>query len=243
VGQFVLPFGLLAVYDTPLQPIQPLYEKALGLRVDSGVMFEGNFGNDAGKYRYAAALTTGRGPNTLSSDVGSVTCLRIERNFVGVVRGANSRVQLGASLLTGRLPRTQFNTELPASGTVSEKTRVNKTRFALDGQLQGGNTIARGELIFGGDSTAAGSQEDVWGYFLEGNQRLTDRLALVSEAKWWRLPVKPQGISVLGMGINYSLGKGVVLQSLFEYERQIPLPAGRTPIVNRRFILQTRLVF
>ena len=243
VGQFVLPFGLIAVYDTPLQPIQPLYEEALGLRVDTGILFEGHFGNEAGKYRYAASLTTGRGPNKLSSDIGGVTCFRIERNFNGDVRGATSRVQIGASILTGRLPLTQFNTELPASGTVTEKTMVNKTRFAIDGQIGSGNTIGRGEVIFGGDSTASGSQEDVGGYFLEGNQRLGNRLAAVTEIKWWRLPVKPQGISVLGAGLNYSLGRGVILQTLYEYERQIPLPAGRAPIVNRRFIIQTRLTF
>jgi hypothetical protein len=237
-GQFVVPFGLLAVYDTPLQPIQPLYEKSLGLRVDTGVMVEGDFGSDLGKYHYAASITNGTGPNRADEDNNKVFCFRVERNFIGNLRGKEARIQLGGSLLSGRLPKTQFDTVLPASGLVALGERVDKTRFGIDGQVVSGNTITRGEIVFGGDG-----QEPVWGYFLEDNYRLTPRFATVAEAKWWRLPVKPQGISVMGVGVNYDLGNGAILRALYEYQRDVPLPVGRPPIVTHRFVLQTRLSF
>ncbi|MFM7322649.1 MAG: hypothetical protein ACKO5K_14160, partial [Armatimonadota bacterium] len=77
-GQFVLPFGLAAVYDTTLQPFETLAGQSVGLRVDSGAMAEGDYG----PFHYAGALTTGRGPGRTDDDGRPVLSARLERHFL-----------------------------------------------------------------------------------------------------------------------------------------------------------------
>ena len=228
VGQFVLPFGLIAVYDTPLQPIQPLYEKSLGLRVDTGTMLEGEYG----PYHYAGSITTGSGPNRRDINDGRLYTFRLERSVDTKI----GRIQVGGSLLTGKGPVTNFETELPASGTSGAREFVNMTRFAGDGQYFLGPWTARGEVVFG-----ANDQNPVWGYFAEGDYRVLPRLELVTYLKRWDFPVKPQQTSSLGFGVNLTMGKGLILRALYEYERDVPL--SNNPFATRRFTVQTRLNF
>lgn len=228
VGQFVLPFGLIAVYDTPLQPIQPLYEKSLGLRVDTGVMLEGEYG----PYHYAGSITTGSGPNRRDFNDGRLFTFRLERTVDTKI----GRIQVGGSLLTGKGPVTTFRTELPASGTSGAREFVPMTRFAGDGQYFLGPWTARGEIIFGADD-----QNSVWGYFAEGDYRVLPSLELVVYTKRWDFPVKPQQASSLGFGANFTVAKGLILRALYEYERDVPI--GSDPFTTRRFTIQTRLNF
>ncbi|MBC8103055.1 MAG: hypothetical protein H7Z41_10765 [Cytophagales bacterium] len=228
VGQFVLPFGLIAVYDTPLQPIQPLYEKSLGLRVDTGTMLEGEYG----PYHYAGSITTGSGPNRRDINDGRIYAFRLERTVDTVI----GRVQVGGSLLSGQGPVTDIGTELPASGTSGARDFVRITRFAGDGQYFLGPWTARGEIVFG-----ANDEDPVWGYFAEGDYRVLPRLELVTYIKRWDFPVKPQQLSAIGFGANVTVGQGVVFRVLYEYERDVPL--GSDPFVTRRFTVQTRLNF
>jgi hypothetical protein len=229
-GQFVLPFGLIAIYDTPLQPIQPLYEKSLGLRVDRGFMLEG----DWGVYHYAGSITTGAGPNRPDTDNTWVYTFRLERTFPTRL----GRFQVGGSALSGRGPVTTFATELPPSGQSRALRYVDRTRFAVDGVYLRGSLLARGELVFGADD-----QDPVWGYFAEGNYRTTSRLTVVGFTRRWNFPQKPERIQTLAAGANYDLGKGFILRSLFEYERQVPSEPTLTPITIRRFTVQTVLNF
>ncbi|MES2464082.1 MAG: hypothetical protein V4671_26210 [Armatimonadota bacterium] len=228
VGQFVLPFGLIAVYDTPLQPIQPLYEKSLGLRVDTGTMLEGEYG----PYHYAGAITTGSGPNRRDYNDGRLYTFRLERS----VETKIGRIQIGGSLLTGSGPVTNFNTELPASGTSGARDFVRMTRFAGDGQYFLGPWTARGEFVFG-----ANEENSVWGYFAEGDYRVLPQVELVAYIKRWDFPVKPQQSSSIGFGTNITVTKGLILRALYEYERNVPI--GNDPFTNRRFTIQTRLNF
>lgn len=230
VGQFVLPFGLLAVYDTPLQPIQPLYEKSLGLRVDTGVMLEGDYG----LYHYATALTTGAGPNRRDRDNNLVITFRLDRSFTTRF----GKVQIGGSLLTGNGPMTNFDTELSPSGFASASATVKKTRFAADGQYFFRGITARGEVVFGADD-----QQSVWGYFVEGDVPIRGRLSAVAFSRLWTFPTKPEKTNTLGAGFNFAIANGIVLRSLFEYERNVPDNAGTSPVVIRRLTLQTRLNF
>jgi hypothetical protein len=254
-GQFVLPFGLIAVYDTPLQPIQPLYEKALGLRVDTGLMLEGDYG----PYHYAGSITTGAGPNRSDPDSNKVIAFRLSRQLATRI----GLFQVGGSLLTGRLPKTGFETELLPSGTVIPQLvavstlanspgieraieYVNKTRFAGDGEYRRGNLSARGEIIFGGDDDErANTQDPVWGYFAEGNYRVRPRLTLVGVTRRWNFPARPQKATMLGGGANFTLGGGVLLRALYEFERLVPPPGTErdSPTIIRRLTLQTRLTF
>lgn len=229
-GQFVLPFGLMAVYDTPLQPIQPLYEKSLGLRVDSGIALEGEYG----PYRYAGAVTTGVGPNRSDFDADKVVTFRLART-VATPLGV---LEVGGSLLSGRGPVTAFDTELPASGTSGSRRFVDKSRIAGDGQYFFGPVTLRGEIVFGGDN-----EEPVWGYFAEGNYQATPRLTLVAFRKLWNFPQKPQSAATTGAGLNYNFGSGFALRMLYEFQRDVPLPAGTPPVIVKRLTLQTRLNF
>lgn len=238
-GQFVLPFGLMAVYDTPLQPIQPLYEKSIGLRVDTGIMLEGDYG----LYHYAASVTTGAGPNRVDPDGNRVICARLERTFVTERLG---RFQVGGSLMSGRLPITAFDTELPPSGFNRQGAYIDKSRFAGDGQYFYGRLVARGEIVFGGDGP-----NPVYGYFAEGNYQLGNtRATAVAFVRRWNFPIRPQSASTLGIGMNYNLGGGFILRGLFEYNRDVPAggtadapQTGPNPLIVRRFTLQTRLNF
>ena len=232
-GQFVLPFGLAAVYDTPLLPIQPLYEKSLGLRVDTGAMLEGSYG----PYRYYLATTTGSGPNRSDFDGNKVVVARLESRFR--TQAESGRLQLGGSLLTGRGPVTTFDTQLPASGTSSARQFIDKTRMAADAVYQLEKFLARGEVVFGADD-----QNPVWGYFGEANLAVTGRITAVGLLRSWKFGDKPQSATALGFGANYTLHKEVTLRALYEYERDVPSrSAGGRPAVEQRFTLQTRLNF
>lgn len=233
VGQFVLPFGLAAVYDTPLQPIQPLYEKSLGLRIDTGAMLEGSYGS----YRYFIAATTGSGPNRSDFDGNKTITVRLESTYR--TQAESGRLQLGGSLLTGRGPVTTFGTQLPASGTSSARTFVDKTRVAGDAIYRLEKLTARGEVVFGADD-----QDPVWGYFGEGNLAVSGRVTAVGLMRSWKFGDKPQSSTALGMGANYQLGRGITLRALYEYERDVPSKAaGGKPTIEQRFTLQTRLNF
>jgi opacity protein-like surface antigen len=232
-GQFVIPFGLAAVYDTPLQPIQPLYEKSLGLRVDTGAMLEGSYG----PYRYYVAATTGSGPNRSDFDGNKVVVMRLETTYR--TQAETGRLQLGGSLLTGRGPVTSFDTQLPASGTSSARTFVDKTRMAADAIYKLEKLQVRGEFVFGADD-----QDPVLGYFAEGNLAVSGRITAVGLMRTWKFGDKPQSATALGLGANYQFSKDITVRALYEYERDVPSrAAGGKPTVEQRLTLQTRLNF
>lgn len=232
-GQFVLPFGLAAVYDTPLQPIQPLYEKSLGLRVDSGVMLEGTYG----PYRYFTSVTTGAGPNRSDFDGNKLVTFRLESRYR--TQAETGRLQVAASVLTGRTPVTEFSTELPPSGTSRARQFIDKTRMGADVTYALEKLRARGEFVFGADD-----QNPVWGYFGEASYPMVRRVTGVAFTKSWKFGEKPQSATELGLGINYDFGLGLTLRALYEYERDVPSKsAGGRPTVEKRFTLQTRLNF
>ena len=229
LGQFVLPFGLAAVYDTPLQPIQTLYGPSVGLRVDTGAMVDGY----AGVYHYAASLTSGSGPNRRDLAGGTVLAVRLERNFLT----QSGRIQVGGSMLSGKLPVTAYNTELPASGTSDAKAFVEKTRFAADASYYLQKLTTRGEVHFGADD-----QKQVYGYFGEGRYAFSNGKTAIATIKRWNFGQKPQGVSTYGGGINFDLKSGLTLRTLFEYERARP-SASAPAQISRRFTVQTRVRF
>jgi hypothetical protein len=231
VGQFVLPFGLIAVYDTPLQLVQPLYEKSLGLRVDTGIALEGYYGS---QYHYGVALTTGAGPNRKDPDTNMLVTFRLERAF----QTRNGNVQVGGSLLNGYAPRTGFNTELPPSGYASGGSYVKKSRFAADGTWMFKAFTGRGEIMFGSDD-----DKPVWGYFAEGNWRIRGPLNLLTFVKRWNFPNKPESAGSIGGGADVVFAHNFSARLLYEYERDVPFPAGSATQTTRRLTLQGRVDF
>lgn len=230
VGQFVIPFGLAAAYDSSMLPIHSLYDKSLGLRIDVGTMLEGEYG----LYHYAGSVTDGSGPNRRDFNNGRITSFRLERTLVTDL----GKFEIGGSLLSGRGPVTDFSTELPPSGTSSARQFVDITRFGGDAQYWLGRLIARGEVIAGADN-----EQSVWGYFAEADYNVFGRVQAVLYNRTWNFPIKPEQYSSSGIGANYLLGRGLVLRGLYEYERDSPLPAGTLPIVIRRFTIQTNIGF
>ena len=235
VGQFVLPFGLLAVYDTPLQPIQSLYEKSLGLRVDTGALIEGEFN----EFRYAGSVTGGAGANNLHFR-DAIYTFRLARSVTLPKIGP---VEIGGSLLSGKLPRTDANTLLLPSGTVGNPPTIKTTRFAADGQLFVYPWTVRGELVFGGDEN-----KPVYGYFAEGNYRLRRDLSAVVYSRQWNFPDKPSAATAVGIGGEYSpplLRKDsrflLALRLLAEFEQNVPVSGNKDKKVYRRLTLQTFL--
>ncbi len=229
-GQFVLPFGLLAVYDTPLQPIQTLYEYALGVRVDTGIMLEGDYA----QFHYAGSITTGAGPGRGDVDSDKTVTFRLARAFPTRL----GKLQIGGSLLSGKLPETSFSTVLPPSGRSLATNFISKTRFAGDGQYVYGALTARGEIVFGGDD-----QNPVYGHFLEADYNWTPRFSVTGFSRRWDFSQRPQSSSTLGVGVNYTMGRNIVLRSLYEFERNTLDKAGTPPVINKRISLQTRLSF
>ena len=231
-GQFVLPFGLASVYDTPLQPIQPLYEKSLGLRVDTGIGLDGVYG----VYRWSAAMTTGRGPNRFRVPMPDnwLLSFRLSRT----VQTQVGRFEIGGSLLSGKGPQTRFDTELPPSGYTGNQAFVSRTRVGGDGQYFLRNLTVRGEFVFGADEN-----NEVWGYFVESNYALSRHLTAVAYSKAWRFPEQPAKATTNGMGLNFDLGHGLTIRTLYEYQANYPQNRSVDPQIIRRLTLQTRLNF
>lgn len=227
-GQFVLPFGLAAVHDTTLQLFNALAEKSVGLRVDNGVMVEGDYG----PFHYAGSVTSGGGPNRIGR--GGVLAARLERHFLTQA----GRIQIGGSMLTGRLPQTSPSFLLPPSGTVpAATTTVRKTRFSADVQYGVGNVTARGELVFGADE-----ELPVFGYFGDGRLAVAPNASAVVVVKRWDYPTRPESTHVAGIGFDLAVGRGFVVRTLLERERNDG-PSGTGPVFDRRLTVQTQVRF
>jgi hypothetical protein len=93
VGQAVIPFGLLADYDTHTQIIQTQYARTLGLRLDPGIGFQG----DLGKTAYALWVSNGTGPYLMDNNRNKVVTARIAPKFML----GNAEMTWGVSGLAG----------------------------------------------------------------------------------------------------------------------------------------------
>jgi len=226
-GQFVLPFGLAAVYDTTLQPFETLAGKSVGLRVDSGAMVEGDYG----PFHYAGALTSGRGPNHVDDDGRPVLSARLERHFLT----QSGRIQIGGSMLSGRLPETTPVTFLPVSGIAPGTPRIDKTRFSADVQYAVGQLVARGEIVFGADV-----DRPVFGYFGEARWNVAPRVQGVAGVKRWDYRVRPESSHVAAVGVDFVASPGLIVRALFERERSDGPVAG-DPVFDHRLTVQTRI--
>ncbi len=238
IGQFPLPFGLLAVYDPHLVILQPLYAQSLGVRNDFGVAVSGRA---YGFLNYDLAVTTGTGPGHLYANPNRVVTFRLGRTFTT----RNGVVNVGGSLLQGRLPITDLTTEnpfaveLPPSGRVRADRGgfVSKSRLGGDASYGFKRVVARGEVVAGADG-----DRRVLGYYVEGNYSLTGRLSTVAARS---LFVYPQGgnstSSQEAAGLTYAPSANLTFRALYQYLRDVP--PGSSAGIRHRLTFQFLLRF
>ncbi|MGI4790705.1 MAG: hypothetical protein ACRYFS_17890 [Janthinobacterium lividum] len=237
VGQFQLPFGLLAVYDPHLLILQPLYSQSLGLRTDFGISVSGRV---YGFLNYDLALTTGTGPNHLYANPNRVVTFRLGRTFTT----RNGVVNVGGSLLQGRLPITDitaddpFAVELPPSGRVHADRGgyVSKSRLGGDASYGYRRVVARGEVVAGADN-----DQRVLGYYAEGNYSFTERMSVVAARSLFVYPEGNSTASQEAVGLTYAPSANLTFRTLYQYLRDVPRDSSAG--IRHRLTFQVLLRF
>ncbi len=237
IGQFPLPFGLLAVYDPHLVILQPLYAQSLGVRNDFGAAISGRA---YGFLNYDLAVTTGTGPGHLYVNPNRVVTFRLGRTFTT----RNGVVNVGGSLLQGRLPITDitaqnpFAVELPPSGRVRADRGgfVSKSRLGGDASYGFKRTVARGEVVAGADA-----DQRVLGYYVEGNYSFTERLSAVAARSLFIYPRGNSTASQEAAGLTYAPSANLTFRALYQYLRDVPL--GGSAGIRHRLTFQVLLRF
>lgn len=240
-GQFRIPFGLLAVYDPHLQILQPLNAQSLGVRLDFGLAVSGRL---YGYLNYDFSLTTGTGPNHIDFNPSQVVCFRLGRTFTT----RNGVVNIGGSLLQGRLPVTDlsgdnpFAVELPSSGRVradriaNGERFVSKSRIAADVSYGYNRVTARGEAVAGADK-----DQRILGYYAEGNYRFTPRLSAAVASSLFVYPTGNSTATRESLGLTYASSRNLTVRGLFQYLRDVP--RDESGQVRHRFTVQLLLRF
>jgi hypothetical protein len=216
-GQFQIPFGLLAVYDPHLDIVQPLYAQTLGVRLDWGVGVSGRF---YGLLNYDFALTAGVGPDHVAIPSQRVATFRLGRTFPL----SEGSVNVGGSLLSGRLPVTDINAEnpfteeLPPSGRVgADEGYVQKTRIGGDITLEYNKWVARGEAVTGADQ-----DQKIFGYFAEGEYKATDRLSGLIAQSYYQYPNNNSTYLRTSFGGVYRIDPRATFRIVYDLMRDTP---------------------
>ena len=219
VGQFQIPFGLLGVYDPHLVILQPLYAQSLGERTDFGLALSGRL---YGYLNYDFAVTTGTGPNHIDVNPNRVVTFRLGRTFTT----RNGVVNIGGSLLQGRLPDTDldaadpFAVEMPPSGRVRANRGVHfvsKSRIGGDASYGFHRTTARGEVVAGADG-----DQRVLGYYAEGDYRFKGRLSVAISRSLFVYPLGNSSATRDSLGLTYASSSSLTFRALYQYLRDVP---------------------
>jgi len=237
IGQFTLPVGLMATYDSHQEILQSLYPIGIGERTDWGATVGGRF---YGVLDYNFAVTAGTGPGNLYSVPDRVVTFRLGRLFVTQYGTFN----LGGSLLGGRLPVTEINPltgfppEMAPSGKVDPQFGYEeKTRIIGDGQWTYRNMTSRGEAMYGYDT-----DNSVAGSFVENEYRFAPGLSTVLADTYWNYGVNDSSSSDIAAGINVSYGRDVVVRTLYEFQRNIPEYQSKDNPAENRQIFTVQLL-
>ncbi len=242
LGQFQIPFGLLAVYDPHLNIVQPLYAQSLGLRTDWGAALEGTL---YGYLQYDFSLTTGSGPNHADFNPDRLVSFRLGRTF----STRNGMLTVGGSLLSGRLPVTDpdradpFATELPPSGR-SRPGRLDSSgdRFTPKTRIGGDFTYAYKAITARGEAVAGADKNNrVVGYYLEGDYEFVPRVSGLLARSLFVYPLGNSNASREYVGLNYEAGRHLTVGAVYEYLRDVPRNASGQ--VRHRLTFQALLRF
>ena len=190
-GHFLVPFGLLATYDTERLLLGGLEDLNLGIRHDTGIEWLGRFGT----WDYALAVTDGLGVTSLFDS-------RANPVVSGRVAYVRDDWQLGLSVFSGRV----VFAEERDFGWNDAQLRL----AALDFTRSWGPATVRAEVTAG---TEGG--RGVWGGVLLGDYALTERLELNTRAAFRH---GAHDRTFVGAGLSYRLADGLFVRIADEIE-------------------------
>lgn len=195
-GHFLLPFGLLANYDTERLLLQGIETTNLGIRTDTGAQLFGR----SGDWDYAVSLTDGLSNSRLfDDDARPVLTTRVA--YVKEVW------QVGFSALAGRV-WSRFE---PLTGEANDSGAVaRERRFALDALRVWGPLTLRAEA-----SAGTNNGERVWGGVLLADYAIAPKLELNFRYAIWRPLFTNQTV---GAGLTYEVGHGFFVRIADNYE-------------------------
>lgn len=190
-GHYLLPFGLLATYDTERLLLQGLERSSLGIRKDSGAMVNGRFGS----WDYAASVTDGLSDvRFVDSGANPVLTARL-----AYVRGDS---QIGISTLVGNVHLD------PEFGIGSGFQR--ERRAALDATHSFGPLTLRAEVVGG---TKDG--RPVGGGLVLADYALTPKLELNTRYADWSGGGEHHSP---GVGLTYQLRTGLFARAAYSHQ-------------------------
>lgn len=195
-GLYLLPFGLLATYDTERLLLTGIENTSLGIRQDVGAQVFGHFGD----WDYALSVTDGlsniRFVDSRANPVLSARLAYVKDDW-----------QVGLSMLIGR-PWARF--EPLVGGEESSARFTQERRLALDATKSFGPLTLRAEAS-GGTESARG----VWGGVVLADYALLPKLDLNTRYAYWHRDGDSQSI---GLGVSYNVWRGLFLRVADNYE-------------------------
>jgi hypothetical protein len=185
VGQFVVPFGTLAEYDTHPLVLQTPYARTLGIRIDRGLGLE----TLRGKTDFRMSVTSGDGRTR--HDNGYAITARVARDYE---RG-NDTVRVGLSGMYGHgMPVFKpLPDPIPMALDMQPAEWVNKGRLAVDLDWLHSIDNIRAEFVIGWDQGSP-----VHGEWVLFNHPFSYNTEFTVQADQWH---QPSG-SVAGFGVE-----------------------------------------
>lgn len=192
-GHYLLPFGLLATYDTERLVFQGIERTSLAIRKDTGVEVFGR----VGAWDYAVSVTDG---------LSEVRFVDSRANPVLTARWAYVRdtLQVGVSTLAGRV--------LSDSESGTSSALRHERRVAGDMTESFGRWTIRAEGVVGTDEGKA-----VGGGVLPADYALLPRLELNTRYADWR---SEDGDRSAGWGVTYQAGRGIFVRAAHQHHFQ-----------------------
>ena len=210
VGQFVVPFGTLAEFDTHSLLLQTPYARTLGVRLDRGLALEG-FVDD---WDYWLSGTSGNGRSRHNGSYAAN--LRVARDWE---RG-DDVVRMGFSYLEGKsMPTFPTNPMSVPMGMDEMVTFKDKRRLAVDVDWLRGIDNIRAELVLGQDNGK--SVDGQWLYY---NHPFSYETELTLQADRWH---QEDGTSYgLGAEIHHRLDDWSGLRFSYQHRGAHPTLAA-----------------
>jgi hypothetical protein len=185
-GHYLLPFGLLATYDTERLVLQGIEDTSLGIRKDTGAQFLGH----SGDWDYAVSVTGGAGDIRLADS-------RADPVLTARLAYVKDDWQAGFSTLIGR-PWARFEPLIGEEGTSARFTR--QRRVALDLVMNWERLTVRAEAGGGTDNGRG-----VWGGVVFADYALLRKLELNSRYAVWH---RDTSVQEVGVGLTHNAGRG-----------------------------------